>query len=39
LQAFHEEYTELRGARFAPVPVPNPIYVGGMPAAAMPFLK
>lgn len=39
LQAFHEEYARLRGARFTPVPVTDPIYVGGMPAAAMPFLK
>ena len=38
LKAFHDEYTQIHGVRFAPVPVPDPIYVGVMPDVAKRFL-
>lgn len=39
LQAFHDEYTRIHGARFVPVDVVDPVYVGMMPAAARRFIQ
>ncbi|APE42089.1 hypothetical protein BOO69_00690 [Sulfitobacter alexandrii] len=39
LAMFHEEYARIHGRRYETAPVPWPLYVGGMPAAAKRFLK
>lgn len=39
LRAYHAEYEGINGVRFAPIPVPAPLYLGTLPPQARRFLQ